>query len=65
MNLGKIHVFDNKTNLNAILVRLYNKKAFPLRLRNRFTSAGLEPTQSHTEKKTCIESYYSKYFTNI
>ena len=64
MNLGKIHVFDNKTNLNAILVRLYNKKVFPLRLQNRSTSAGLEPTQSHTEKKS-VESYYSKYFTNI
>ena len=37
---------------------------FPLWLRNRLMSAGLEPVFSHTEK-SCIALYYRQFFTNI
>ena len=37
---------------------------FPVRLRNRLISTGLEPVLSHTEK-SCIASYYTQFSTNI
>ena len=37
---------------------------FPVSLRNRLISGGLEPVVSHTEK-LCLASYYIQFSTNV
>ena len=42
----------------------YSKNIFPVWLRNRLISAGLEPVLIHTEK-LCIASYYIQFYTGL
>ncbi len=48
----------------CIKLSIYVITAFPVWLRNRLLSAGLEPVLTQTEK-LCIASDYKQYSTNI
>ena len=47
-----------------MLLILFTGKPFPVWLRNRLISDGLEPVLSQTEK-SCIAPYYREFFTKI
>ena len=66
MPLKKIHnpiSVLGKRNLSFLIIKK-QLISFPVWLRNRLISAGLESALSHTEK-SCIASYYKQYSTNF
>ena len=62
--IGLQEVGDNPPPFLPLpLINSFSETIFPVWLRNRLISVGLQPVLSHSEK-SCIVSYYMQFYMN-